>query len=213
MGRFIVVIVLFVSASWPAFALDAKVVAELERLANGPAETAREIAAQLQNELFNAIEKSCREQQDAPPGQCQYSRLLSVLDHSGLLKERCGSLSDGRALATCVISGTDALPIVAVLGGDPRRDIDWTNAGYSYFRLREALKDAARERCAASQGASEIECVIIEQAALLDFPPAAGLGCAQQPGRYDKQGCLDALQTIAVYLSAIDRLLDDTEPL
>jgi hypothetical protein len=212
-SRFILAIAFLLLNSWPSAALDAKVATELERFANGPAGAARDIAAQLQNELFNAIEESCLEQQDAPPGQCQYSRLLGVLDHSGLLRERCASVSDSRALTTCVISGADALPIVDALGGDPRKDIDWVNADDSYFRLRDALKDSARERCAASQKAGDNECVIIEQAALLGFPPAAGLGCAKQPGKYDKQGCLDALQTIAVYLSAMNRLLDDSEPL
>jgi hypothetical protein len=212
-GRFILAIAFLLLNSWPSAALDAKVATELERFANGPAGAARDIAVQLQSELFNAIEESCLQQQDAAPGQCQYSRLLGVLDHSGLLSERCASLSDSRALATCVISGADALPIVEALGGDPRKDIDWANADDSYFRLRDALKDAARERCTASQKASDNECVIIEEAALLGFPPAAGLGCAKQPGKYDKQGCLDALQTIAVYLSAMDRLLKDSEPL
>jgi hypothetical protein len=213
MGRLLVIIALLVLASWPASALDAKVAAELERIANGPATTARGIAAQLQNMLFDAIEASCREQEDTPPVQCEYSRLLGVLDHDGILRERCGSLEDDRALATCIISGADSLPIVAALGGDPRRDIDWSNADDSYFRLREELKDAARTRCASSQKVNDRECIVVEQAALLDFPPAAGLGCAKQPGKYDKQGCLDALLTVAIYLSAIGRLLDETEPL
>ena len=213
MGRFLVIAALFAAASWPASALDAKVDVQLERLANGPAATARKVAAQLQDELFSAIERSCQEQQQVLSARCELSRLLSILDQGGILKERCGSLSDGKAVSMCIIAGTDALPIVAALGGDPHKDIDWSHGDDSYFRLRGALKDAARNRCAASQKASEDECIIIEQASLLGFPPAAGLGCAKQLEKYDKQGCLDALQTVAVYLSAIDRLLDETEPL
>jgi hypothetical protein len=212
-GRLFVIVVLLAFASWPASALEAKVAAELERIANGPAAKAREIAVQLQSALFDAIEISCQEQQDVPSGQCEYSRLLSVLDHNDLLKEHCSSLGDGKAVSACIVVGPEALPIVESLGGDPRKDIDWSNVDDSYLRLREALKDAARKRCAASQRTNDPECIVVEQAALLGFPPAAGLGCAKQPGKYDKQGCLDALLTIAVYLSAVDRLLDESEPL
>lgn len=91
--------------------------------------------------------RSCQGQQQASQERCNRSRLLHVLDDNGVLLERCGPLIDSDAIFMCTIAGAEALPLVAALGGDPRKDIDWADAGGSYFRLRETLKDTARLRC------------------------------------------------------------------
>ena len=96
------------------------------------------------------------------------------------------------------------LPLAAALGRDPRKDVDWDNASDSYFRLREQLRAAARFSCQATEGTAEVKCVIREEAAMLNFPAAAGSYCASRTGH--EQRCLDALVILAVYLEALKTL-------
>lgn len=191
-----------------AAALDPEVSAELERIARDPTNDATDHDVNIQNLVFLTVLKSCEGQQQTTQERCNRSRLLYVLDGSGVLLERCGPLIDSDAIFMCMIAGAEALPLVAALGGDPRKDIDWGNTTASYFRLRGQFQDAARRRCQSTGDSAEAEvqgeCVIREQAAMLSFPPAAGSYCAGRP-KYGKQRCLDALVTLAVYLEAMKR--------
>jgi hypothetical protein len=154
--------------------------------------------------VFLTVLKSCEGQQQTTQEHCNRSRLLYVLDDSGVLLDRCGPLIDSDAIFMCTIAGAEALPLVTALGGDPHKDIDWADTMASQFRLREKLKGAARSRCQSTEGLEETECVIREQAAMLSFPPAAGSYCARRP-KYSKQRCLDDLVILAVYLEAMKR--------
>lgn len=187
-----------------ASALDPEVSAELERITRDPTNNATDYSVDLQNRVFLTVLKSCEGQQQTTRERCNRSRLLYVLDDSGMLLERCGPLIDSEAIFMCTIAGAEALPLVAALGGDPRKDIDWADAMASQFRLREKLKGAARSRCQSTEGLEATECVIREQAAMLSFPSAAGSYCARRP-KYSKQRCLDDLVILAVYLGAMKR--------
>jgi hypothetical protein len=130
-----------------------------------------------------------------------------------LLIEQCGALNDEGARISCVVGGAEALLLVAALEGNPREDIDWTDASGSFASLLGTFKEAARRRCAMAHEAIERECVVKEQAAMLGFPATVGSGCANKAGRFEKESCLGALQIIAVYLQAMRRVLDPSKPL
>ena len=129
----------------PSVALDAEVSAELERLANDPTTDVPGLAKNLAVYVHETVGEICKNQRQMTQVDCIISRLLYALDRTGILLERCGALSDKKAVAACTVAGARALPIIAALGRDPREDVDWENAGDSYLRLREAS-----QRCCAA---------------------------------------------------------------
>jgi len=206
---FLYLITLLALVPLPVAALDPEVSAELERIAKDPPSDATSLAVNLQNLLFLTVLKSCEGQQQTTQERCSRWRLLQILDDTGVLLERCGPLIDSDAIVMCTIAGAEALPLIAALGRDPRKDIDWGDVTASYLQLRKDLKDAAWLRC--PSGSIEAECVIKEQAALLSFPAAAGSYCADHAG-LGKQRCLHALVILAVYLEAMNRIRDSSLP-
>ena len=109
----------------PSIAFDAKVNAELERIASDPENDVYALADKAGDFFFAKVREGCARGLQTTQDQCELSRVLQLLDGSGVLSGRCASRDSHREKVACAISGAGSLRMVAALKGDPGKDIEW----------------------------------------------------------------------------------------
>ncbi len=168
-----------------------------EYVASLPRGQAEAAISSIHQAYFRRALDRCPDQAD----DCLSEQFETAFDQTGELAPLCKVNGSGFEYHLCLMVAAETVPMVAVAGGNPATDIDWSDVDSTNNDGRKQFAKYIIEKCG-----NDDHCIVEQAATLLGLSPVVAKSCQLHETLSDRMSCVSDAKGAEVYQRAIGSL-------